>query len=338
MKVRLVFICLLLIILNFSCNRINLNVNINSIKLPVKFTNLDSLEFNTQDPLKLKNSIASEVPNLSEIISYQFNYCLDIGKADDDSSYTHLIMFTQDPYFQRVHRAIKTQLYPEIPKFNREIHNAFKRLKYHEITRIYPQQILYMNSAFSSSIFSTESQIGISLERYLSDSNQVIKELPSDPFFEWVKAKFKKNYLVRDVMLGWITAHVIDVDHGNLAEKMISYGKALLLTNATLPYYKEATILRYSDKQMKWAEDNEWNLWDYLVREKLLYTNSERDHTNLLNDAPYTAGLPEQGPDRLGQYLGYKMVMDYYKAHSKMALKELIRLPYTEFIKEFKVK
>lgn len=334
MKKVTVFFLLILVIV--SCNKINLNVDTSNVHLPIQYTNLDSIEFSVSSENQLKSILLSSKFNKDEILSYQFNYCLGVGNFDD-SSFHSLITFTKDPYFQKVHRVIQQQLYPKIPSFNQEITESFKRLKAHQVTTSFPKHVIYMNSAFSSSIFSTENEIGISLERYLSDTNQVIKDLPSDPFYAWLRAKFNADYLIRDVLIGWITTHVVDATHGDLSEKMIQYGKALVLLKASMPEVEDEIIVRYTHDQYKWARENEKNVWDYLVEKKLLYTSDERVHTNFLNDGPYTPGLPEVGPDRLGWFLGYRMVWNYLELHPDTPLNELIKLPYTTIIKEYKI-
>lgn len=328
-------ICLSLI---YSCSQSNLDVDISKQTLQLNFHNLDSVEFNEKNVEHLKSHILKGDYKHDEIVNYQFNYCLSVGNIRDDSSYISLKKFTEDPYFKRVHTAISQQLYADLPAFNKEISDGFKRLKVHDNNFKVPQRIIYINSAFSSSIFSAEHEIGVSLERYLPDTAKVIQELPSEPFYDWVKKKFDKRYLVRDVFLGWITTHFVSVDGGTMADKMIQYGKALYLTKAALPNEKDAVILRYDNEQYKWARENEFNFWDYLVRQKLLYTTNERDHSNSLNDGPSTAGLPEIGPDRMGQFLGYQIVLNYMKEHPKTSLSELINRSTTDILKEYNIK
>jgi len=322
-----------------SCGGPNLNINVSSIKVPLNFINLDSIEFNMKDATTAKKTLLAGKLHKDEILSFQFDYCLGIGSVDDDSSYNHLLMFTKDKYFQRVHATVKRQLYPKLPQYNTAIEEGLKHLKHYFPDSLFPQNIIYLNSTFSSSIWSTQHEIGISMERYLSDTTAVIKELPSDPFYKWLRAKFQKKYIPRDALLGWITTHYVPTNKGaNMAERIIKFGKALYLLKACLPEEEDEYILRYSHDQYKWARENEWNIWDFMVKQKLLYTSSERDQTNFLNDGPYTAGLPEQGPDRLGQFVGLQMILCYLKEKPKTTMKELINLPYTEIIKYYKVK
>lgn len=340
MKNSIYFSLLICFSLFYGCTGQNLNVDISKVNLPMNFYNLDSVEFQISDANKLKEYIQSNRFIQDEIVSYQFNYCLSVGKVDDDSSYLRLKMFTDDRYFQRVHKAVEAQIYPHLPSYNKQIIDGFKRLKYHNSKFTLPESIIYLNSTFSSSIFSTEHEVGVSLERYLTDTTRVIKELPADPFYDWLIKKFNQKYLVRDVFMGWITTHLVSVDNGTLADKMIQYGKALYLVKAAMPEAEDAMVLRYTDAQYKWARENEANFWEYLVKQKLLYTTNERDQTNFLNDGPNTPGIPtkEVSSDRLGQFLGYQMVLSYIKEHPKTALKDLINLPTTEIIKEYNVK
>lgn len=323
----------------YGCSGQDLNVDISKVDLKIGFHNLDSLEFSNVSPSDLKTTILNLGLYPDEIISYQMEYCLGVGKIANDSSFVRLKMFTQAPYFIRVHQAVKNQIYPNLPAYNNLLLEGFKRLKVHSKTFKQPEHIVYINSTFSSSVFSTGQEIGVSLERYLSDTSKVIKELPADPFYDWLIKKFDQKFLVRDVLLGWILTHISSIESGTLADKMIQYGKALYLTKAALPGEKDALILRYSEEEYKWARENEVNFWEYLVKQKLLYTTNERDHTNFLNDGPTTSGLPTKGaPDKLGQFLGYQMVLSYLGEHPKTKLEELVKLPTTEIIKEYQVK
>ena len=57
---------------------------------------------------------------------------------------------------------------------------------------------------------------------------------------------------------------------------------------------------------------------------------------NLLNEGPFTPGLPQKGPDRLGQFLGWRMVRKYMEVKD-ITVEELMNVPYTEIIVEYEI-
>jgi hypothetical protein len=94
--------------------------------------------------------------------------------------------------------------------------------------------------------------------------------------------------------------------------------------------------LRYSQKDYDWAIENEYALWKYLVDEKMLFKIDELNTKNLLGDGPFTPGLPEKGPDRLGQFLGYRMILKYMDINS-VSLDELLKTTYSDILVEYEI-
>jgi uncharacterized protein YjaZ len=56
----------------------------------------------------------------------------------------------------------------------------------------------------------------------------------------------------------------------------------------------------------------------------------------LLKEGPFTIGLPEKGPDRLGQFLGYRMILKYMEA-KEITVEQLINTPYTDILVEYEI-
>jgi len=55
------------------------------------------------------------------------------------------------------------------------------------------------------------------------------------------------------------------------------------------------------------------------------------------NEAPFTKGLPKESPDRLGQYIGWKMVRKYVEKHDDITLEKLLKVPYAEIMQSYKI-
>ena len=55
------------------------------------------------------------------------------------------------------------------------------------------------------------------------------------------------------------------------------------------------------------------------------------------NEAPFTKGLPKESPDRLGQYIGWKMVRKYMEQHSDLPLEKLLNVPFAQIMQAYKI-
>ena len=327
------FVCFAVLSLS-GCKYDPLNVDASETKVDMNFVNMDSLLFQANDDqlLELHQRFKEEIP---EIYEYQLGYCIGISDLNDTAFVNSMRSFLADPYIKRVEERISDQ-FKDLSTHRNEIYSGFQHLKFHLPKVEIPESVVFMNSFFASNAFSTERQIGIGLERYLGKETDVILELPGDSFYQWMKDGLDERYLSRDALCSWIMTHIVEDVSGNLAEQMIRWGKVIYLTEAAFPEKDKSILLRYSEEGMEWALDQERDIWDYLVREKLLFKIDERFKINMLNEGPFTVGLPEKGPDRLGQFIGWRMVRKYMEI-KRVSLEELINTPYTAILAEYEI-
>lgn len=332
MILKKLFIISLVFLIATSCKRDPLEVDISNTNISIGFTNLDSLLYNTPaDQLpELRQQLSGSV---SELFDYQIGYCMRIGKVHDTAFVNSILQYRSDTTIQKLESEIANE-FKNLSSYKKNLTNAFKHLKAHLPDAKIPNQIVFQNSLFNSSAFCTEKEIGIGLDQYLGKNSEIIKQLPSEPFYDWMKQGFDKTYLERDAILSWILTHVLPETKGNLAEQIIYHGKALYLAEASMPAASKNTIVRYSEEDFKWATNNEYSFWKYLVDENLLFQTDERNAKNMLNEGPFTPGLPEKGPDRLGQYLGWRIVKNYME-NSETTFEELINTPYNEILQSY---
>lgn len=336
MTLKSIFFLLTLSLLVYSCKSDPLDVNAKNVDLELNFINMDSTIVNS-DSLEFIKVHEAWKKNIEELYNYELGYCLHIGDVAPSETYSRIQVFLQDKYISRLEDQIsKTFASAELNKQKLSIRDGFKHLKYHLPNSKMPSNIVFMNSLFTSNVFCTESEIGIGMERYLGEKAEVIQELPEHEFYDWIKKAMDKQYLDRDVLTGWISTHVIDETSGSLAEHIIRWGKVIYLTEAAFPDKEDRMIIRYSKEDYKWAQDNEYAFWQYLVNENLLFKTNDLNVTNMINEGPFTPGLPEKGPDRLGQYLGWRMVKQYVEKNG-IQLEKLNGISYNDILQSYEI-
>lgn len=284
-------------------------------------------------------SALGQVDNKFErIVEYQLYYCFNLGQDQSLDPETVMADFYKTAYVKRLEKRIQEK-FPNLSKNHAEITEGFKKLKYHLPKEKFPTGIAYTNSYFSSSAFCTEEAICMGLERYLGEKTDVIKELPSDNFYAYIKEAMNPIYLERDAVAAWVMTHISpEKEDSYLIEEVVNWGKILYLTEAAYPEMADEIILRQSKEDYDWALKNERAFWDYLVKNKLLYSKEEKVKQNMLHEAPFTSGLPdgEKTPDRLGQFLGWRIIHSYMEQYD-ITLQELMKLPYTKLIQEYEI-
>ena len=68
--------------------------------------------------------------------------------------------------------------------------------------------------------------------------------------------------------------------------------------------------------------------------ENLLFDSNEKNRAYLINNGPYTIGLPKESPDRMGQFLGYQMVRNYILTEN-IELSELPSIGYKKILQSY---
>ena len=332
-----IFFIALLFIFFFSCTDRNWDeINLDHVaNCDVKYIDFDEVLFKYSH--KKLNHFNLKNYNQNEILDYLFLQCLSIGKPSDSLFLSSVDLFRNDPYIILLEKEIDNTLRNNLASYEGILNNKFKRLKYFIKNKPIPNKIFWLNTLFSSSVFCSQNEIGIGLERYVGPNKSVIKKLPSEQFYQWMKEGMKSEFLVRDVLVNWIYTHYVPDREGSLIEKMIQWGKVYYILYAIYPDLSDNLILRYTKEKYAWAEKNEIQVWKYIISQSLVFSKNERDISNFINDGPFTPGLPEKGPDRLGQYIGFKMVSNYMNEHDTKSLEDLLKTPYNSILQEYQI-
>ncbi|MFQ5447121.1 MAG: hypothetical protein ACE5FF_09305 [Saprospiraceae bacterium] len=84
--------------------------------------------------------------------------------------------------------------------------------------------------------------------------------------------------------------------------------------------------MEYSQPQVDWCNQNEENIWAYLISEDLLYSTAWNDFRKLVEYSPNSPGMPKEAPGRTANWLGWQIVKAYMKRHPGTSLEDLIAL------------
>ncbi len=334
MTLKNIFAILFVILLFNRCTNNPLEVDVSNVDVKIGFVNLDSILVNIKGNKRIEFH-HNHLEKITNIYEYNLGYCIQMANSSDTGFVKSLDLYIEDPYIKRIEKRI-AEKFSNLSTTKSELIDGFKHLKFHFPAGKIPEDIVFVNALFKSNAFSTETEIGIGLESYLGGKTDVIKELPPEPFYEWIKEGMEDKFLTRDAICSWVMTHYVEEVDGNLAEQIVRWGKILYLTQAAFPEKEPAVIMRYSEPDYKWSIENEYSLWKYLVDEKLLFSINELNVKNLLKEGPFTIGLPEKGPDRLGQFLGFRMIQKYMEVN-EVTLEQLINTPYTEILVEYEI-
>ena len=115
-----------------------------------------------------------------------------------------------------------------------------------------------------------------------------------------------------------------------LVAQMVYQGKIALATEALTGYSIETSeVLGYRPEEWSFLETSESNIWEVMVREKMLFSTDMIVRQRLAEPAPFSKlGTAMDGdiPGRVARYIGYKLVKSYAENHRELSLKEIIKI------------
>jgi len=346
MTIKSIFTFLIAFVLFYRCSSDPLDVDISNVSLEIKFVNLDSIFYHSNEVelLKQHKLMKKYIPEAYESVLY----CLHIPQSDDSVETSAIKKVYANAYMRELSDVLSKR-FADLNSEKLQIINGFKYLKYHFPNGKIPEKVVFLNSFFQFNAWSSSKEIAISLERNLNSSDKIIQKLPGQDFPNWVKEAWDRKFLVRDAICSWIMTHYVRpagnkneyMDYhwetkASIAENLIRWGKIIYLAKAAMPKLHASDLLRYSFQEYQWALENEVPFWKFLIDQKLLFIKDEVTANNFFNDGPFTPGLPEKGPDRLGQFLGYRIV-DKFVEKEDISPAELLDTPYEEILQSYEI-
>ena len=312
-----------------------LDADVRKTDLNIKFQHLKGKDLIINKSIFQSSFI--DKPEILALLSNNFSQ----KENNDSSEYEIWKSFYTTDYVRDIEKQINLE-FSNLKEENKQLLLSFKRLKAHFPKKELPKEIIFTNTNFGGNVYLDNGKLIVGLERYLGKyKKEVEKILPPSEFPLWIQMGFDKKYMQRDLVMSSILFNeTIPEGTGEyLIEKIIEWGKICVVTEMALRLENEdilpEIIFRWTKSKWSWAQKNEAVFWTYLKKNDLLFSRSEKTKAFILNNGPYTIGFSEKSPDRMGQYLGWKMVRNYI-FDEKISLSEMANLDYKKILKAYK--
>ena len=303
----------------FSCSHDRLHIDVSSVHIPSVEINRMEKDLFEADP----NSLIARTPELMK--KYGSFYPLFITKIINnggirDSSYAYnLKRFLSDKDMRSAYNdCIKS--YPDLNFLNQPLTEAFRHYHYYFPEKNIPKIVSYM-SGFNYAIATDDSTDGIGLEMYLGSEN---------PFYTMTQfprykiMTMRRAYILPDCIRGWLSnTFENDVEKNDFLDEITYQGKILYLTDAILPDVHDTLKIGYTAKQLMWCKQNEFNIWSYFIRNKMLYSRDFNENTKFTHEGPFTSTFSKESPARTGYWMGWQIVRMYMDKNPEITVPQL---------------
>jgi hypothetical protein len=326
----LLFISSLLLLL--SCGSDPLDVDVSEVEYSLELERFDQEMFAVENASEMTRLNQDLIERGGELYEFYVHEMLHSGSVFDDSIGDYLYYFVSDSTMKMAFQDVDAR-FGNFESKKEGLTDMFKHLKYHLPTALLPEKVIVYNSAFNYGVISTNNQIGLGLDMYLGQHNQIISQLG---FPIYMKEKMMEDYMLVDIAHSWLATNVM-VDPGNtFLSKMIYYGKLRYLIDAMLPETPDYLKIRYTEEEYDFSLASEDDIWQFLLDMNWVYSTDMKVGLRFFEEAPTTVGI-EGSPGRIGQFMGWRMVQQYMESNSELTVQELLaETTESNFLKTYK--
>ncbi|MBY5958330.1 hypothetical protein KUV50_09325 [Membranicola marinus] len=211
-------------------------------------------------------------------------------------------------------------LFPDLRQMENELGLAFGYYQNYFPEQPVPKVFTYV-SEFGLGTFTVDHRVlAIGLDFFLGEDYPYY-----DPavFSAYLRKTMSSEFMVSKAIRTLTQGLLPSVSKGNMLDFMIRNGKIIYLTSMLLPDSPMHKICLYTPEQMEWVQDNELNIWSWLLDLGYFYESDQRKFKKFTDPAPNTPGLPQEAPGRIANWIGYRIVESYMNHHPDVTLKEL---------------
>jgi len=323
MKFLFKFILLsgIIIISCSSCRKNHYKVSTSDIKVNIEIKRLEQDLF-TVNP----DEIISDVPALKQKYKHflqLFSYVINTGDINESSFGDFLVRFCTDKQNNDVYTLVSRK-FPEVKSIESDLTNAFRYYIHYFPERKAPG-VFTCITGFNSSIITGDSILGISLDRYLGADCEYYPRLE---IYKYIAARMTPENVVPDCMYGWGASEwVLDsmnYSSDNVLTEIIHNGKLKYFEKCMLPDLSDELLFGFTADQMKFCDNNEDQMWTYLVEHDLLFSTDQFTIRKITGEAPFTSFFTNESPGRAGIWIGFRIVESYMMKNPGVKLKDLM--------------
>jgi hypothetical protein len=321
MKNALALISITLLLFFSSCGDNRMNVDVDDVKVPE--LTIDRLE---QDLFAMDTNTIDLSTKKLEAKYGHFYSSFVTGIINNgglhDSSYAHRIkQFISDRDMREAYSDCQ-KAYPSVDTLKEQFTETFKYFKHYFPNKNIPR-VVTMMSGFNYNIVFLDSTLAIGLEMYLGANNKFYTMLALPRY----KTMFmnRKN-IAPDAVRSWmINEFPYMMNKEDFLSEITYMGKIMYLTDALLPNVEDTIKAQYSQKQMDYAVQNEFNIWSYFAAQKIVYTTDQAEIMKYTADGPFTSALSKESAPRIGYWVGWQIVKQYMDHNPDVTLEQLMK-------------
>lgn len=208
------------------------------------------------------------------------------------------------------------------------------------ITFIGPLDAYYEASLGGFGDIITRDALGAGLQLHLGKNFSVYQtEMGQRLYPNYISRRFEPEYIPVNCMKNIIDDIFPDRSADRpLVEQMIEKGKRMYVLDKLLPYTEDSLKIGYTKKQLEGCYENEALIWNFFLKNNLLYSIDPSLNKNYVQDGPKTEELGDGSPGYIGLFVGWQIVKKYMSDNPDLNLQKLMEKNAKQLFDESKYK
>ncbi|MBO74227.1 MAG: hypothetical protein CMD33_03025 [Flavobacteriales bacterium] len=266
--------------------------------------------------------------------SFGYSYTEDIlriGSGADPATVAGFKTFLEHPNIAPIEAAIDTTSGSAAHLLQNEevLTRAFQRF-HHWFPDAPLPRIMWMNSGFNYAVYPTDQHLGIGLEWFLGKDHPIVSTLPPEMFPQYMRNRMEPDRISASAFRGWLLVHFSNPWYrtDRCVDEMLFWGKVIYIMEQCMPDLSKADLWDWTAEAWTWAQVHERDIWLELQPQDALFNTDRTQFSKWFNEGPFTryGAIPQDSPDRLGAYMGWRMVSDFMEKHPEVDLAALMEV------------
>jgi len=270
--------------------------------------------------------------NVKDISQLKEKYPLFFSEQYPDSIWTNRM---QDEFQKELFKEV-VEKFPSEASLVEDFGALFQHIKYYFPS--FNEPIIYTlisDVDYRSKILEKEGVLVIGLDNYLGADNELYQGIA-----KYITKNMKPERLIPDLAALYAKKHITLPKQKTLLSEMIYHGKILYLKDIWLASTANEVKIGYTEEELKWANDNESDIWRYFVEREALFSTNKSLSGRFIKPAPFSKfrlELDNESPGMIGRYIGWQIVKSFMK-NTDTSLGVLLQMESEDIFKKSKYK
>lgn len=204
------------------------------------------------------------------------------------------------------------------------------------ITFIGPMDAFFQGSTAGYGDAITTEGLAVGLQLHLgSNFSMYHSEMGISLYPTYISRRFTPEYIPVNSIKNVIDDLFPDQgDELTLIEQMVEKGKRIYILDHLMPNTPDTLKLGYTKSQLDGSRKNEGLIWNYFVKNGLVYNSDPSLIKNYIGEAPSTPEFGEGSPGYIGLFVGWQIVKAYMEKKESVSLTDLMKVPARQVFEE----